>query len=139
MKKRPEVIVITNLWIEKGEHDLINAKHTLTLRENCPFDTICFHSQQCVEKYIKALLVYLEIDFKRTHDLTELMPLIPKKFNIKISIDELSILNDYSVEIRYPGLEEPLTREEAEEAVSIANAVAILIQSTIKLLMKGIK
>jgi HEPN domain-containing protein len=44
-------------WIEKAEHDLRNAEHTLTLRdEDCPFDTVCFHAQQCVEKYLKGWL-----------------------------------------------------------------------------------
>ncbi|MGA2770210.1 MAG: HEPN domain-containing protein [Bryobacteraceae bacterium] len=29
----------------------------MTLQEDCPFDTVCFHAQQCVEKYLKALLL----------------------------------------------------------------------------------
>ena len=45
-------------WIKKAESDLKTAEHTLTLKENCPFDTVCFHAQQCAEKYLKALLVY---------------------------------------------------------------------------------
>jgi hypothetical protein len=33
-------------WLEKAEHDLLNAEHTLTIRdEECPFDTVCFHAQ----------------------------------------------------------------------------------------------
>ena len=59
------------------------------------------------------------------------MPLVPDELNLNIGIQELSILNDYSVEIRYPGLEEPLTREEAEAAVSIADKVSSLIQMKI--------
>jgi hypothetical protein len=52
---------IVKLWMEKGDHDLINAKHTLTMRVNCPFDTVCFHAQQCVDKYLKALLMFCEV------------------------------------------------------------------------------
>ena len=131
MKKSPELIEITRLWLEKAEHDLINAKHTLTLLENCPYDTICFHAQQCVEKSIKALLVFIEVDFKRIHDLTELLVLLPEEMQNKISMMELSILNDYAVDVRYPGIEEPLTREEAIEAAEIAEKIFNLIKTKI--------
>jgi len=44
-------------WVRKAENDLLNAHNTLlTLGQNCPYDTVCFHGQQAVEKYIKALL-----------------------------------------------------------------------------------
>jgi len=50
-------------WIEKAEHDLRNAEHTMTLKEDCPFDTVCFHAQQCAEKYLKGFLVFQSSDF----------------------------------------------------------------------------
>ncbi len=32
-------------WVEKAEHDLRNAEHTLTIcDEECLFDTVCFHA-----------------------------------------------------------------------------------------------
>ena len=130
MKKSPEIIEITYLWLTKAEHDLINARHTLTLQENCPYDTICFHAQQCVEKSIKALLVLSAIDFKKIHDLTELIVLLPEDVNINIM--DLSILNDYAVDIRYPGIEEPLTRVEALEAVEIAEKIFKIFKIKIK-------
>ena len=52
-----------------------NAEHTLTMGEDCPYDTVCFHTQQCVEKYLKALLTYLSIDFPKIHDVGELSAL----------------------------------------------------------------
>ena len=51
-------LFILRSWVEKAENDWINATHTLKLEKNCPTDTVCFHAQQCVEKYLKALLVY---------------------------------------------------------------------------------
>ena len=56
-----EILKVIDQWIQKADHDLINAEHTLQLKDNCPYDTICFHVQQSVEKYIKALLIQLEI------------------------------------------------------------------------------
>jgi HEPN domain-containing protein len=62
-------------WIEKADHDLRNAEHTLILSDDCPFDTVCFHAQQCVEKYLKGWLVSRQIDFPRPHDLVVLINL----------------------------------------------------------------
>ncbi len=45
----------------------------IKLAEESPTDTVCFHAQQCVEKYLKAVLVSEAIDFPKTHDLEELM------------------------------------------------------------------
>lgn len=59
-------------WIEKAEGDL-----TIALREvNAPepvWDGICFHAQQCAEKYLKALLEEQGIPFSKTHDLVYLL------------------------------------------------------------------
>ena len=66
---------IVSQWVEKAEHDLRNAEHTLTLQEDCPFDTVCYHAQQCAEKYLKAFLISKSQDFPRTHDLRLLLQL----------------------------------------------------------------
>jgi HEPN domain-containing protein len=55
------VIELILEWIAKAENDLKNAAHTLKPREECPTDTVCFHAQQCVEKYLKGLMVLLDI------------------------------------------------------------------------------
>ena len=55
-KPSPETIVLVKEWIFYAEEDFRNAEHTLTMTENCPFSTVCFHAQQVVEKYIKAFL-----------------------------------------------------------------------------------
>lgn len=67
MTERPEEQLLrVRQWVEKADHDLRNADHTLTLHdEECPFDTVCFHAQQCAEKYLKGWLVYSNVDFPR--------------------------------------------------------------------------
>lgn len=52
-------------WLIKAEHDLRNAEHTLTLTEDCPFDTVAFHAQQCAEKALKGLLVKTPLSFPK--------------------------------------------------------------------------
>ncbi|MFA6569568.1 MAG: HEPN domain-containing protein [Victivallales bacterium] len=132
MKKHYRGVEITALWAEKAENDLLNAEHTLKMESNCPFDTICFHSQQCAEKYIKALLIFHSIDFPKTHDLAELVELFPENLEIGVDVDDLSILNSYSVSVRYPGFEEPLTRRDATKALSIAKKIRNAIKGLLK-------
>lgn len=58
-------------WLEKARRDLMTAKSGLDSSE--PFtDIICFHAQQAGEKYIKAYLVWQEIEFPKTHSLEDL-------------------------------------------------------------------
>lgn len=120
MSARPESLLVASQWAKKAENDLRNAQHTLKLEKDCPFDTVCFHAQQCAEKYLKAALAFHGIDFPRTHDLTELAAILPPGKFLGLASQSLKELNPYAVEARYPGDWEPQTREEAETAVKIA-------------------
>jgi HEPN domain-containing protein len=118
-------------WLEKAENDLRNAEHTLTLKDDCPFDTVCFHSQQCAEKYLKALLAFFSVDFPNTHDLIFLKKSAMEVVSISMDSVELQTLNRYSVESRYPGEWEPITRTEAEKAVNTARQVRDVVRSAL--------
>ncbi|MBI3794986.1 MAG: HEPN domain-containing protein [Nitrospinae bacterium] len=84
-------------WISKAENDFLNATHTLKLGEKCPTDTVCFHAQQCAEKYIKALLVLENIDFSKTHDLEKLTATLPARTKLDITPEEMAGLTSYAV------------------------------------------
>ena len=60
MSEPPDTANWVRTWVEMAEADLRNAEHTLTLEEHCPFNTVCFHAQQCAEKYLKAFLIARE-------------------------------------------------------------------------------
>jgi HEPN domain-containing protein len=47
-----------NQWVEIADEDLKFAKHGFTISSGVSYRIIAFHSQQCVEKYLKAFLVY---------------------------------------------------------------------------------
>jgi len=129
MSASPENLEVVHQWIEKAEHDLKNAEHTLTLEEDCPFDTICFHAQQCAEKYLKALLVSQSLDFPKTHDLRILVQLVLSKLSLTLNMAEVLKLNRYSIESRYPGEWDPIARSDAEESVAIAHSVRETVRS----------
>ncbi|MDR7574370.1 MAG: HEPN domain-containing protein [Armatimonadota bacterium] len=110
-------------WVRKAKHDLRTAEATFTLEEDCPFDMVCFRAQQCAEKYLKALLVFHGLEVPRTHDLTEILPLLSAGVAVRLDVDELVELNPYPVGVRYPGLGPEPGREEARRALEIARRV----------------
>lgn len=117
-------IDLVKLWIKKAENDLITAKNSIKIEPEPPLDTVCFHAQQCAEKYLKAFLIYHNIEFEKTHDLRELVLLCSKVEKEFMDILEMSKkLVDYAVDVRYPlSIEEP-TLEETKEAIEIAEKI----------------
>ncbi|HKZ85132.1 MAG TPA: HEPN domain-containing protein [Anaerolineae bacterium] len=50
-------------WVRRAENDF-DVAHLARAREESPItDAICFHSQQCAEKYVKAFLQENRIRF----------------------------------------------------------------------------
>jgi len=107
-------------WIRKGDHDLGTAKITyLHIPEY--LDTITFHCQQAVEKYLKAYLIFQSTAFRFSHDLIYLLDLITQKDTEFASYyDTVSELQGYAVEIRYPNETIYLSGEKVENALRIA-------------------
>jgi HEPN domain-containing protein len=120
MPEPDKAAIVAREWISKAENDLKTAAHTLTLGADCPTDTVCFHAQQCVEKYVKAFLVAAEIAFPRTHDIEALIGLMPKHARPSLTVEEQRRLTDYATVMRYPGPYNPATLSEAKEAVKLA-------------------
>lgn len=52
-------------WIIKAENDLKIGKDEMAT-EKPATDGVCFHMQQCVEKYLKAYLIYYGKEFRKT-------------------------------------------------------------------------
>ncbi|HBI44020.1 MAG TPA: DNA-binding protein [Planctomycetales bacterium] len=117
------LLAVIREWIDKAENDLTNAAHTLTLGIECPTDTVCFHAQQCVEKYIKALLISRAATFPRTHDIRLLRALLPPKLRPKLEKEVQSRFTKYAVTLRYPVSEPAISLTEARKAVAIARQV----------------
>jgi len=123
MSASRKVVSVVRQWVIKAENDLRNAEHTLTLKENCPYDTVCFHAQQCVEKYLKGLLTFAGVDFPKIHDIGEIIRLVPTRFKIPIDPASQEKLTDFATVNRYPGEWEPVERTDAEAAVAKAREV----------------
>lgn len=118
-----DVCAVAAEWVEKAEHDLANATYTLGMGDACPTDTVCFHAQQCIEKYLKALLVWLQIPFPKTHDVAEISLLLPEGQRPVLSAEETRKLTAYATVTRYPGDYDPILLMEARRAVRLARRV----------------
>jgi len=123
MPDNDKILTVAHEWTAKAENDLKNAAHTLKLGKDCPVDTVCFHAQQCIEKYIKAFLVLEEIEFPKTHDIELLLSLMPGRTRISLTLRQQRTLTDYATVMRYPGPLEPVKLSEAKEAVKLARLV----------------
>jgi HEPN domain-containing protein len=96
---------ITQEWVDKAEGDFATAGRELQVQQNPNYDAVCFHSQQCVEKYLKACLQEENIVFNRTHDLSILLDLLlPGIPAWATLLPNLDVLTTYAVEFRYPGV-----------------------------------
>ena len=106
---------LSRRWFEKATEDLEAARRLTDLPHVCSF-----HCQQAVEKGIKAVLVLHEVDFARTHDIDILLrQLRDQQAGVEL-LDgaDLAALTRFAVDTRYPP--EPATREEAAEALELA-------------------
>ncbi len=88
-------------WLDSALMDLKSIEKIMDDAFLTPI--ACFHSQQCVEKTLKAALESLGYDIPKTHDLIRLYELIPQKINIDVDLEQLQIVSDLYIETRYPG------------------------------------
>ncbi len=113
---------LVNRWFSKARRDLEGAEF-LFEQDECPSDTICTLAQQAAEKAIKTILVQVQVDFPKTHDLEELSNLLPDEWRIDIPGETLDALARWAIEARYPGDWEDPSTQDAAEALNSAIAV----------------
>jgi HEPN domain-containing protein len=89
-------------WIQIAEDDIYSAKYLYDAVRK-PYEIICYHCAQAVEKYLKGYLTYNEIIPQKTHNLLFLLELcIEKDIDFENIRTECSLLNKFTNEIRYP-------------------------------------
>jgi len=119
-------------WVDKAEADYAAALVLRRSRKKGTRDIVCFHLQQCVEKYLKARLVEAGITFPKTHDLERLLDLtLPVEPMWAALRPAMASLTDYAVEVRYPGRAASPT--DARKLVRITGNVRELIRERLGL------
>jgi HEPN domain-containing protein len=115
---KPDISGSWEPWLERAEEDYLLAVSAMKRKVPLTYGAT-FHAQQCIEKYLKALLIFRKIVFPKTHDLAALGYLCHQPgIILPISDDDLERLTAYAVEVRYPGTQP--TIEDAKEAVKLA-------------------
>lgn len=123
------MIELAREWMRKGDNDLLNVENNLK-GERVPTDTVCFHCQQVAEKYLKAYLVLNNIQFGKIHNLLRLLELCKAvDASFEQLRDQLVVINDYAVEIRYPDTWFEPELADALEAYEIAKQVKAFVSS----------
>ncbi|MFZ5808148.1 MAG: HEPN domain-containing protein [Chloroflexota bacterium] len=123
---------ITLEWVSKAENDYEAAELTLRGRETPIVDAVCFHSQQCAEKYLKAFLQEHETRFERRHELMPLLELcIGWDSEFEILRGALQKLEQFAVLIRYPGFDVPV--DVAADAFQAAASVRTFLRKKLGL------
>ena len=133
--KPPEEIKaeFTREWLRKAGIDFKTAQH---LCQSGPdfVEGSAFHSQQAAEKYLKAFLVWHQIEFQKTHDIKALLRLAGNAENaIPEILRDVASLTPYGVEYRYPGDYPEVTKSDAERALQLADLVRTEIRNRLPL------
>jgi HEPN domain-containing protein len=112
----------TREWVRCAEEDFDVASALLRRRTTTASNTIGFHCQQCLEKFLKARLEELGLNVPKTHDLMALLQLLLPAEPLWASFaPALRRLNDYAVKFRYPG--HPVTRTDAKQALKACRSI----------------
>jgi HEPN domain-containing protein len=92
---------LAKLLLQKAEQDRY-VMNRLVDDPSAPDEVIGFHAQQAVEKLMKAVLAHHAIEYRRTHQLEELVALLDD-FGISYppELSEAEALTPFAVEFRY--------------------------------------
>lgn len=106
-------------WVAKAEEDRLAAS---SLKPAQTPGAVCFHCQQCIEKYLKAALVKHGEPVRQIHNLVVLSDLVAQHDPRFGGLTEaLVIINPYSIAARYPGLK--VTADDARAAVKVTHTL----------------
>ena len=108
-------------WLNRARSNLAMARNRVP---DAYLEDLCFEAQQAAEKAIKAVMIARNIDFPYVHNLALLLSILEEDGeNVPNDIRRATRLTPYAVDIRYPGVEQPVSEHEYESAIEVAKAV----------------
>jgi HEPN domain-containing protein/predicted nucleotidyltransferase len=112
----------TQKWLTQARQELMIAE-AHTEGEDAAPGVVCYLAQQSAEKALKAVLIFFQIEFEKTHNSDELRNLIPAGWPVKQEHRRLKWLSEWVVKGRYPGEWPEATAADARRATRQARAV----------------
>ncbi len=108
---------------------LNGAKERLKAGE---YDVACFMAEQSVQLYLKAVILDLSGEIPRTHSIRKLLSILSTIFGKKLEFDRKSLIFLESMYINARYLNVEYEREDAEEAIKIAEEVIEIVDRVCK-------
>ena len=122
--KPPERVVreLALEWLAKADVDLSAARALHSAGDLT--DVVAFHAQQVAEKALKALLVWHQVEYPKTHDIERLLELCASiDPEVAVALASAAELTPYGVEYRYPGEYPPVSEAAAKLSLATAQLV----------------
>jgi len=109
-------------WLNRAEGDFRSGTREIKIQDEYSYPVVCVLFQQCVEKTLKAYLIFKQVDFPKIHDLEKLAVEV-YQLNPKINFTgiELDWLTSIAGTARYP--EGFIGEEDTQRAMVIARQV----------------
>lgn len=124
-------IRLVSQWVRKAEDDFQVVQLLRTESERLG-GAIAFHAQQCVEKYLKAVLTDRQQEFPKTHDIEHLRVLVAMHDGtLAEKLRDAAILSWYAVDARYPGEDDPPSVENVLEVLKLMDGVRTACRATL--------
>lgn len=118
-------------WFYIADKDLGSAIFLKTMHP-VPLEIICFHCQQCAEKYLKGYLTHNEIKTRKTHDLRDInQECISCNINFEKIKQQCIRLTEYGTDIRYP-MHGDISMRKMELAIKDATKIKEFVLKKIK-------
>lgn len=114
----------TTEWVAKAEGDFTVATLAMRKRKDRKQvrDAVCYHCQQCAEKYLKGRLVEAGVTFPHSHDLKRILAMTLPFEPLWTALEPAArFLTNCAVVFRYPGQ----TASEADARAAMKHCKAI--------------
>lgn len=118
---QPDVDVATR-WLREAAEEL-RAAEVVAAHEELPDRVAGFHAHLAAEKALKAILIRLDVEVPRMHDLIGLHRLLPESEQGRFDGSDLEALNPWTIEGRYPADLPDSDRSMIEESLAAARRV----------------
>lgn len=126
MSKASRVTAETQRWLAYARQDLAAAQALADQPQSFSLQ-ICFLSQQAAEKSLKAVLIFLQIEFPFRHDLELLRTLVPEGWRCS-QLTNLERLTEWAVESRYPTNSPDPSDQDAQVALQQAETILAVVE-----------
>ena len=119
-------------WFALAKQNLDAAKYLANNMHPMPIETICNQCQQSAEKDLKGFLFLNDVEFPKTHDLSELLAMcIDINQNFAKFAKQCTYLTKFAVMPKYPN-ELQITEEDAKSAIRFAEEIKEFCQKLVR-------